>query len=86
VGVWSRGSLRKLHETQVYGPIDQLVVEGDRARALSALGESVELDLTILVGDYCTILREIWAKTPVVWTETGPFLRDPPAAHACLSR
>jgi hypothetical protein len=85
VGVWGRGTLQKLHEVRLHGPIEHLLPDGDRVIAVSALGETATLDLSVLDGDYCGVMREIWAKTPVVWSETGAIARPAPAAHRCVT-
>jgi hypothetical protein len=86
VGVWARGTLRRLHEVRLLGPVEHLLVDGARVLAVSALGDTATLDLSVLAGGYCEVLREVWAKTPVVWSETGAVARAAPAAHRCVTR
>jgi hypothetical protein len=83
VGVWARASHRKLYEARLTGPVDHALIGADRVVAVSALGETVTIDLSVLRAEYCALLREIWEETPVVWSEAGPVVRSPPASHAC---
>src|SRR5262249_51551268 len=85
VGVWSRSSRRKLYQVRLLGPVDRVLRDGNRLLAVTGLGETAPIDLSVLGRDYCSLMRDIWATTPVVWSAPGPARSSPPSSHPCLT-
>jgi hypothetical protein len=83
VAVFGGETGRKLHEIHLEGPIAALVADGPRVLAISELGATAMIDLSVLESDYCSLLRDVWAAIPVVWSRGGAVSRPPPDGHRC---
>jgi hypothetical protein len=85
-GLWSLANGARLLHGRLHGPVVHLILKGDRLYAASALGQHAALDLGMLNTDYCTLMREVWKKIPIVWADGLPQLKDPPTAHRCAGK
>ena len=83
--MWSWRDGKRLAQARLHGPVQHLLVEGDRAYALSALGQNLTWDLKPLYVDRCTLLRSIWKEVPVVWRDGRPVFSLAPKGHPCLA-
>jgi WD40 repeat protein/serine/threonine protein kinase len=79
----SLGDGSRLDESSLHGPIAALEVAGSTAVAASELGDILTLDLGTLPLAACDLLREVWARVPVVWESGQPVVRAPPRDHPC---
>jgi WD40 repeat protein len=83
VGLWDVTTGQRLAHMSLHGPVQHLRVEGDRALALSELGDYREMPLGGLGGGWCELLQEVWTEAPDEWLEGRAQPRAPPADHPC---
>jgi WD40 repeat protein len=84
-GVWDPGSGIRLEHGVVHGAVRHLLVYDQLLSVASELGATASIDLSVLTVDPCELLREVWARVPVVWREEG-VLQPPDPGHRCASR
>jgi WD40 repeat protein/serine/threonine protein kinase len=72
-----------LMKTRLHGAVVHLLVEDTALYAATDLGDRVRWDLSVFSRDYCTLMREIWSRVPVVWEQGKPTVREPPVQHRC---
>ena len=83
VGTWSLTDGALLERAWLHGAVTRLVADGDRVFAVSELGDHRALDHRAVRQPYCQLLREVWARVPVLWERGVAVQRAPPASHAC---
>jgi WD40 repeat protein len=67
----------------LHGPVTRAVSRGDALFIASELGHHATLDLTPLRQPYCTLLDDVWQKTPLQWEAGKAVPRPPPRLHPC---
>jgi hypothetical protein len=83
VGIWNRRDGTLLVGTRLHGQIAHLLLEGRHLYAATDLGRHIRWDLSAFHVDYCTLMRQVWDRVPVVWQAGRPTLREPPTEHGC---
>jgi WD40 repeat protein/serine/threonine protein kinase len=83
VGLWDTTTGVPLARTALHGSVTDLLLEDGALYAATDLGAHLRWSLASLHADYCPLLREIWAKVPVVWEAERAAHRAPPADHGC---
>jgi hypothetical protein len=83
LALWHRADGKQLARTRLHGPVRHLLVESGVLYAATDLGDWLAWDLHALTADRCTMLREVWARLPVVWESGAAVVREPPAGHPC---
>ncbi|MBL4687223.1 MAG: hypothetical protein JKY37_21685, partial [Nannocystaceae bacterium] len=83
VGMWSGASGARLALGRLHGRVAHLAVDGTFLYAASDLGHVLRWDLAVLMDDYCTVLREVWDRVPVVWADGRVMVQPAPLLHAC---
>lgn len=86
LGLWDGATGERYWRGQLHGGIAHLLIERGKLYALSELGAYTTQDIRALDSDYCTLMRELWARVPVVWEAGRATAREPPAEHACAQR
>jgi WD40 repeat protein/serine/threonine protein kinase len=86
LGIWDLATGNRLFHTTLRGSVSHLLIQDNRLYAATDVGAHAVWDLGTLVRPYCEVLREVWAKVPVVWEGGLPVLRPPPADHRCAGR
>jgi WD40 repeat protein/tRNA A-37 threonylcarbamoyl transferase component Bud32 len=84
-GVWSAKSGVRLEQGSVHGAVRHLVMYDQVLVVASEVGSTVSVDLSVLTVDYCDLLREIWARVPILWRNQGGVEQPPDTAHPCRS-
>ncbi|MBW2263119.1 MAG: hypothetical protein JRG91_14195, partial [Deltaproteobacteria bacterium] len=83
VGLFDLASGSILETRRLNGrPVDWKLI-GDRFVVTTLVGDSTVIDLSTYTREYCDLLREIWAETPVVWTDGEAVVATPPSDHVC---
>jgi hypothetical protein len=72
-----------LATARLLGRVDHLEIAGRRLVAASDGGGVLARDLGVFEADACALLREVWARIPVVWEGGAVVPRPPPADHRC---
>ncbi len=85
-GIWNLDSGARLFHTRLHGPVLHIISAADRLYVATELGHHLTLDLKLLRLDHCELLRQVWARVPVLWDAGRPALRPPPADHRCASK
>ncbi|MEM6989869.1 MAG: protein kinase [Myxococcota bacterium] len=85
VGMWSVASGRRLAKGRLHGRVAHLAVDGAFLFAATDLGHVLRWDLDVLLDDYCTVLREVWDRVPVVWADGRVVVEPPPRDHGCIA-
>ncbi|MBI4702220.1 MAG: serine/threonine protein kinase [Deltaproteobacteria bacterium] len=86
VGIWDQSDGALLAQARLHGSVVHLRLAGSRLYAATDLGSSLVWDLGVLYGDYCSLVREIWERVPIVWRGGQPTLAPPTAGHRCAVR
>lgn len=81
-GAWDPSTGRVLDRLLLHGRIASLWVRNGIVDAESELGDRATLDLTLLGVDYCTLMSDLWKKTPFVW-RAGAIRVEPPLRGKC---
>ena len=81
-GAWDPTTGRALDRLFLHGRIASLTVRGGIVRAETELGDRGSLDLTLLGLDYCTLMSELWKRTPYVWRD-GAIRVEAPTRRLC---
>ncbi len=84
VGLWDASSGLRVDALRVHGPVVALTLSDDRLHAVSELGDEVEVALAPLRASYCELLREVWARVPVMSQRARPVRVAPPRGHRCF--
>ncbi len=74
--------LSRLPQT-LHGPVQHLLVDGQRLYAASELSGFLSWELGIFHQEYCQLLREVWAGVPLLWVEGLPEQIPPRTDHHC---
>jgi WD40 repeat protein/serine/threonine protein kinase len=82
-GLWSSISGVRLEEGAVQGAVTHLVLENQVLVVASETGSITSIDLSLLTADYCWLLREVWSRVPVLWSDRGAVARVRDPAHRC---
>jgi WD40 repeat protein len=85
LGLWDLKNGARLHHGQLHGPVVHLLLRQRRIYAASELGSHLVWDLSALHEGYCSMLRRVWRKVPVVWQGGLPVFRAPDPSHTCAS-
>ncbi len=83
LGIWNLHNGMLLYDVQLHGPVDHLVLEGDRLHAATELGDHEVLDLSVFNEDYCDLLQTVWRAVPIAWQNARPALEQPDPDHDC---
>jgi len=83
VGMWSLHDGSRLALGELHGRVVHLAFDKTSLYAVSDLGHALRWGLDVLVDDYCEVLREVWERVPVVWSDGAVVVQDPPADHRC---
>jgi hypothetical protein len=86
LGLWDLKTGARLDARYVHGPVRHLLFDANIVRAVSELGDRMELDLSVYTRPYCDLLREVWKEVPVVWENGQAVRREPPKDHPCAAR
>ncbi len=84
VGLWNRQSGARLRLQRLHGRVAHLHTRPDGVViAATDLGQHLRWDLRLFEQDYCALLKELWAKVPVVWHAGAAKLVPAPTGHSC---
>ncbi len=83
VGLWDLSDGTRLWHQRLYGAAVHLTVRGGVLFAATDLADHLSWDLGSLSADYCTLLRSVWRRAPVVWRLGQIERRQPPNTHYC---
>ena len=83
-GIWRLNQGKRLAGGQLFGAVVHLAIRNQKLYVASELGRYKVWDLSLFYKDHCTVLRDLWAKTPITWVDGKLFVKDPPSDHPCL--
>ena len=83
VGMWSLRDGSRLADSRIHGPVEHLLLDGQKLYAASTLGQYLVWELSALYAQRCALLREVWNRIPVVWQEGRAARQTPPTDHPC---
>ena len=83
VGIWNLTDGKLLRKTELHGRVNQLLLEDQQLFAATELGQSLDWDLQDFYSEPCELVRDVWARVPVVWDSGRAVVREAPADHEC---
>ncbi|MBW1808155.1 MAG: hypothetical protein JRJ87_08170, partial [Deltaproteobacteria bacterium] len=83
VGIWDLENGARLEIAKLHGPLTHLRIHQQKLYAVTELGDYLVWDLSIFRADYCSLVRSLWDKVPVVWQAGRPTLLPRPEEHRC---
>ena len=83
LGLWDQHNGKRLASAQLHGQISHLAIDKHKLYAATDLGHHLVWDLSPFYQDRCALLREVWARTPIVWESGRTTVRLPAADHHC---
>jgi hypothetical protein len=83
VGIWLLDTGARVDRVLLHGPVDALVLEGDRLLIGTELGDAAVVDLAPFYREYCEQLRDVWRAVPTEWEDGEAVRRPVPKGHAC---
>lgn len=83
LGIWDARNGSILDRARLHGAMAHVRVASSKLFAVTELGDSAVLDLSVYEEPYCSLLHRVWDQVPVAWEEGLPVLRPPPDDHRC---
>lgn len=86
VGLWDPVDGQHLFHSRLHGPIVHFVLDKHRLYIATDLGAHTVWDLGAFYGEYCHLMRDVWKRIPIVWSQGRAEMRAPDAEHPCHRR
>jgi WD40 repeat protein len=83
VGMWELNDGTLLASARLHGPVVHAALADGTFVAATELGDAVHWDVSVLSGDRCKLLRDVWEHTPVIWRGGRAVRQAPPTNHPC---
>jgi WD40 repeat protein/serine/threonine protein kinase len=82
LGLWNLEDGARLVSARLHGRVVHLRVEAGKLYAATDLGDFLVWNLEAFYREYCELLAEVWADTPVVWQQ-GRAVEVRPSTPRC---
>ncbi len=83
LGIWHLANGARLDHARLHGAAIHLGLVGGRLYAATERGDHLVIKLDAFNLGYCELLREVWARVPVLWEGGLPKLAPLPRKHRC---
>jgi hypothetical protein len=84
VGMWTWANGQSIIQSSVHGQLTHLLLDGEHLYGASDLGAHFKWDLRPFFVDSCSLLRDMWSATPIIWQAGQAIAAKPPSGHRCL--